>query len=336
MVLAPRNYEEIFEAAVKRAKKAGSGVVLRRKLFYIKKVEIRKIKVANNYVISRLKKIVLTTPFVKELHPFYRELFQVIMDLDSLKKSLSKIYGATFIINRIARESISAIRKAGDKASIVKYRKTYFGRLNSILKDLDRDFKIVRAAQIKILKLPEVDPNIYSVVVAGPPNVGKSSLVKAITRAKPEIREYPFTTKSITVGHMTIDSTVVQVLDTPGLLDRPLSERNKIELQAILALQYVADLIIFIFDPTETCGFTLDYQIRVLREILESFKGIPFVYVANKADIASSEHVERMNKVARKLLKGKEVLFISAKEGLNLDSVIKVIEYHVKTRKERR
>lgn len=336
MVLAPSSYEEIFEAAVRRARKINGATLPRRKLGYIKKIEIKRIETANSYIVSRLKKIAFTTPFVKELHPFYRELLSIIVDLNFLKKSLSRIYGAAFILNKVAKEHILAIRRAEDRASIVKQRRAYFGRLKSILEDLNKDFKIVRAAQIKILKLPDINPEIYSVVVAGPPNVGKSSLVRALTRAKPEVREYPFTTKSITVGHLTIGSTVVQVLDTPGLLDRPLSERNRIELQAILALKYLADLIIFMFDPTETCGFTLDYQIGVLHEILSSFKDVPFAYVANKIDIASHEHVEKMNKIARNLLATDKVIFISAKEGINLDIVKKIIERYVKEREKER
>jgi len=336
MVLAPSSYEEIFEAAVRRARKSGGTAPLRKKLGFVRRIEIRKIEVANSYVVNRLRKIALTTPFVKELHPFYRELLGIIVDLDSLKRSLSRIYGAASIISKIAKEHILAIKKAKDRTGMVKYRRAYFGRLKSILEDLDEDFKTVRNAQIKILKLPDVKPEIFSVVVAGPPNVGKSSLVRALTRAKPEVREYPFTTKSLTVGHLTIDSTVVQVLDTPGLLDRPLSERNKIELQAILALQHLADLIIFMFDPTETCGFTLKYQIGVLREILDSFKDTPFIFLANKVDIATSKHIEKMNKVAQELPGMDNVLFISAKEGINLDKVKEIIERYVKERGESR
>ena len=125
----------------------------------------------------------------------------------------------------------------------------------------------------------------------------------------------------------------MQVLDTPGLLDRPLSERNKIELQAILALKHLADLIIFMFDPTETCGFPLSYQKNVLSEVLNSFRNVPFIYVANKVDVASKNHIQRIQEIIGRDFSSNIVL-ISAKERINLEEVLKLIEKHVKEKEQ--
>jgi len=46
------------------------------------------------------------------------------------------------------------------------------------------------------------------------------------------VQPYAFTTKSLFVGHMDHKYLRWQVIDTPGLLDRPLEERNTIEMQA--------------------------------------------------------------------------------------------------------
>ena len=46
------------------------------------------------------------------------------------------------------------------------------------------------------------------------------------------MQPYAFTTKSLFVGHMDHKYLRWQVIDTPGLLDRPLEERNTIEMQA--------------------------------------------------------------------------------------------------------
>ena len=56
-----------------------------------------------------------------------------------------------------------------------------------------------------------------SAVVIGPPNVGKSSLVTALTNASPEIAAYPFTTRAPMPGMMLIDNVQVQLIDTPPL-----------------------------------------------------------------------------------------------------------------------
>lgn len=50
-------------------------------------------------------------------------------------------------------------------------------------------------------RLPSIDPNTRTLLVTGFPNVGKSSFVNTITRADVDVQPYPFTTKSLFVGH---------------------------------------------------------------------------------------------------------------------------------------
>ncbi|MCX6572801.1 MAG: 50S ribosome-binding GTPase [Candidatus Aminicenantes bacterium] len=53
------------------------------------------------------------------------------------------------------------------------------------------------------------------IVLAGPPNSGKSSLVKALTGADVEVAEYPFTTRSPAPFMMPFENVKVQLIDTP-------------------------------------------------------------------------------------------------------------------------
>lgn len=55
------------------------------------------------------------------------------------------------------------------------------------------------------------------VVIAGMTNVGKSSLVVALTNAQPQVSEAPYTTWEPTPGMMDIDNVPVQLIDTPPL-----------------------------------------------------------------------------------------------------------------------
>ena len=57
---------------------------------------------------------------------------------------------------------------------------------------------------------------------------------------------------------------VPQVIDTPGILDHPLEERNTIEMQAITALAHLRAAVLYFVDPSEECGFTIEQQIQVL------------------------------------------------------------------------
>ena len=72
--------------------------------------------------------------------------------------------------------------------------------------------------------------------------MGKSSIVRAISSGKPEINDYPFTTRSLTIGHIFVslsdsDLDKLQVMDSPGLLNRENdSLRNEMELLTIASI----------------------------------------------------------------------------------------------------
>ena len=86
---------------------------------------------------------------------------------------------------------------------------------------------------------PRKDPTARTLLLAGFPNVGKSSLINLITRADVEVQPYAFTTKSLYVGHMDYKYLRWQVIDTPGILDHELEERNAIEWQSVTALAHL-------------------------------------------------------------------------------------------------
>ena len=85
------------------------------------------------------------------------------------------------------------------------------------------------------------------------------------------------------------------MVDTPGLLDRPMAERNQIEMQAIAALENVGDLVLFLIDPSETSGMSLKEQEHLLSEVQELLAERPLISVFSKSDI----HEESRDNVLR-------------------------------------
>jgi len=315
MILAPVSHRQLYDRAVLKAKRlppAGQG------LKSLKKHEVARIELARSYTTGFLKKLALRSPFLKDLHPFHRELAQLAVNTDEYRRCLALIYGAVRILNKIAADQKRKVMRASTRQEIIRARRQFFARMRSVLEDLDECFTKLRNYQVELMKLPNVDPELGTVIVAGPPNVGKSSLVRAVSRARPEVREYPFTTKTIVVGHVELeDGTKIQILDTPGLLDRPMKERNPIELQAILAMKHLPGVILFLFDPSETCGFPLTYQLSVYRDVRTSFPSTPCIPVANKVDILNRE---RALTLLRALGEGdrRNLHFVSATKRVNV------------------
>jgi len=121
--------------------------------------------------------------------------------------------------------------------------------------------------------------------LVGLPNAGKTALFNLVTGGAAEVAPYPFTTQGISVGHFQSGYRRLQVIDTPGLLDREFEERNSIEKQAVLALKYLADVIVFVIDPSETSGYGMDEQMNLLESTRRAFPGIKIIEVENKSDL---------------------------------------------------
>ena len=111
-------------------------------------------------------------------------------------------------------------------------RKEFIGRVSSVLKQIYPNMAFLGVARNKLKNMPTVK-DLPSVVIAGYPNVGKSTLLRTLTTAEPEVNSYPFTTKGLNIGYT---EEGVQIIDTPGVLDRPIYERNDIELHAVVAI----------------------------------------------------------------------------------------------------
>ena len=52
-----------------------------------------------------------------------------------------------------------------------------------------------------------------------------------------------------------------------------------------MALKYLADVIVFVIDPSESCGYSTEKQIALVNSVKNNFNGIPMIEVENKCDL---------------------------------------------------
>lgn len=145
-------------------------------------------------------------------------------------------------------------------------------------------------------RLPSIDPYTRTLLITGFPNVGKSSFINKITRADVDVQPYAFTTKSLFVGHTDYKYLRWQVIDTPGILDHPLEDRNVIEMQAITALAHLRACVMYFMDISEQCGNTLEEQVHLYESIKPLFANKPLMIVLNKVDIIRLEDLDEAHK----------------------------------------
>ncbi len=289
--------KKLLDIAFSKGRKAASNYPKQKTNFYsMKGKEIAKIDVSGDYLEEVLTKIVVDFPSIKTLPLFYQDLFRLIIDQDETKIALSNITSVSKIVKKMRRENIIRLKELkfteSSFSDAKKISNQYFGRVSSVIKSLKKPISIYNDAVKKLKELPSIKADEELYILAGFPNVGKSTLMSKITDSKPKVAAYPFTTKGLNVGVFFKKYLPVQVIDTPGLLDRELHKRNNIEKKAISAFQYLKGTIIFVIDPTQP----LTNQKQLFLEVKKLFSEKGFIVVINKTDIATEEEIKIANR----------------------------------------
>jgi len=262
----------------------------------IKEIEKEKIKEISKQITNKIQTITKKYPNGQTTHQFHIEIIKTLTNLSELQKALESLEWATKKTVKLTSEHLKKINQANTKTTITLHKNTYYGRISSILKKIKKHLKKLEETRKKLTQIPDIKTTLPTTVIAGAPNVGKSTILKNTTKSKPQTATYPFTTKKLNIGHITKNKTTIQIIDTPGLLDRPLKEKNQIELQAITALKHLANKILYIFDPTPNSGYTTQQQLNIYKDIKKNFPKTPIIPIINKTDIATKEQIQQIKK----------------------------------------
>ena len=279
--------DEIFNKAFGRASKIT--VNDRNSLRRNREMAIRKAISVSDIITSTLSLYSEMLADIEKKSEFYREMIDNIMGINRLVRARHSITWASKRCMELRMEKIRQYRKATDVPAVLELQKAFYGRISSIVNSIAGDLKTAAELRAWFRKFPDIIDE-FTVVVAGYPNVGKSSLINDLSSGKPEINTYPFTTKDIKVGHMeTAKYRRIQIIDTPGILDRPIENRNSIEKQALTAIKYLAHHILFLIDMSETCGFDIPSQEALLNEI-KGFMNVPLTIITSKYDLSEKDY----------------------------------------------
>jgi nucleolar GTP-binding protein len=284
--------DELLERAFSKASEAAEeqNVSGLRPIVKARIKEKTRLRTASSRISGALNKAVKSLPEESQISPFLLELLDTLGG-GGLARSRREIQRSLRSIRSITRRSLSKMDRAPTASSLHGIRRAAYGRISGEVRSLGSTFDYLRKLAPRMKELPAIKAGLPTVVIAGYPNVGKTTLLKALTGSAPEIRPIPFTTRSIQLGYYPWRWQRVQVIDTPGLLDRPEEDRNPVERKAVGALRHLPDVVVFIIDPTTTGGYTLDCQLNLLSQVRGSFDK-PLLVVISQVDIASTRQLE--------------------------------------------
>ena len=281
------------------------------KITRIRKFYMRKVRFTEDTITEKLESITKNFPKLDDIHPFYADMINILYDKDHYKLALGTVNTAKNICQKIASDYVKLL-KYGDSLYRCKQLKVAaLGRMMTALKKLGASFNYLEEVRKHLSRFPSIDPTERTLILAGFPNVGKSSFMNKITYADSEVQAYHFTTQSLFVGHTYYKNIRWQVIDTPGILDRALEQRNIIEMQTITALAHLDACILYFIDVSEGCGYSIAQQVSLFDSIRPLFKNKPLVIIANKTDLRKyTELPEKERKLIEEVAKEHQTYLI--------------------------
>ena len=159
---------------------------------------------------------------------------------------------------------------------------------------------------------------LADVGLVGFPNAGKSTLLSALSAARPKIADYPFTTMEPQLGIVAYrDNRSFVMADIPGIIEGA-SQGKGLGLRFLRHIERNAVLLFMI--PADSADIAADY--KVLSEELAQFNpdlvDKPRVLAISKSDMLDDELRDEIEKT---LPDGVRHVFISAVTGYNLDKL---------------
>lgn len=250
---------------------------------------MRKVKFTEQTISEKLGTILQEFPRLDDIHPFYADLMNILYDRDHFKLALGQVNTAKNLISTLSKDYLRLMKYGDSLYRCKQLKRAALGRMCTVLKKLKASLGYLEEVRKHISRLPALDPTTRTLLMTGYPNVGKSSFMNKVTRADVDVQPYAFTTKALFVGHMDHRFLRWQVVDTPGILDRPLEERNTIEMQAITALAHLQCCVLYFLDISEQCGYPIDQQLALFESIRPLFANKQVMIVANKVDVLPYE-----------------------------------------------
>jgi GTP-binding protein len=228
----------------------------------------------------------------------------------------------TIIMDATHGHVLKDMSKIGDRMIAAQGGKGGKGntRFKSATNQAPREFTLGGQGESRLVTL-ELKV-IADVGLVGKPNAGKSTLLSRVSRARPEIADYPFTTKVPHLGivQLDLDRSLV-IADIPGLIEGA-HEGAGLGHEFLRHVERTR-VLIHLVEPMPTDGTDPIENYRAIRSELDHYgHGLaerPEIIAVSKAELPGAAEVQQRLAAAA----GREVLLFSSVTGQGLDRLLR-------------
>jgi nucleolar GTP-binding protein len=297
-----------------------------------KDLELEKIRYINDRLNRLVRSLSKQFPNFLKIDDIYIKLIDTSnAPVHEIKDALSKLKWIGDYCDEFTQVFEGKIKRAKTHETLGFLMKKYLGKVNSLFRKNKHVFITLETARRFMNKLPTFK-DMYTIAIGGFPNVGKSTLMKNMTGSNVEIQNYPFTTKGLMFSYLQHNNKdLIQLIDTPGLLGR--NKNNSIEQRAELILREYAKQIVFVLDLTESCGYSLEEQLKLLKQTAKTSKNIVIYF--SKTDLFGELEEERKEEISQHIKKFKQFNDIEELKQFLITSTLQDLkQFNIKTIKK--
>ena len=203
--------DEHFSVASRRAGRVRADPKIKNEAARARSWAARRLDALGQELCTPLGKMVAAFPARARLHPFERALLDLTLGIGKegrYESTLARVDAGRRATLQAAKEAAAAAAKCKTKKEALEaeergkesIEKAWRSRAAQAVDSLKEVAKSLR-------RLPVVDADSPTLALVGAPNVGKSSLVCALSSGEPAVADYPFTTRSVALGHFYVNGS---------------------------------------------------------------------------------------------------------------------------------
>ena len=262
----------------------------------VRKFYIRKVKFVQQNFNDYILEIVSMFPSIDYVHPFFRDLLNLMFHRQHYKLALSKLAKSKKNIDIICNNFVKLLKNGNSLYTCKQLKKEAVGRMCTIIKKLNKPLIFLEKLRRHLESLPEIDPHRKCVVVSGATKVGKSSFLNKITRAHISIGNSRHQNNFVLMGHMKTNFSRLQILEVNNLAKMVDCYQSSFFIHLYRTFLNLDCILVHLIDFSEFFSRTLSRQVELFKNLSKIKPKIDIIIILTKTDLAWEKFIDQKQK----------------------------------------